>query len=99
MTDIKPPKKPRIFISYRRDTKLDEPLAREVLQSLGHFCDVFIDRLIEIGVDWAKEIEKQLSDSDFLIVFLSGHSVQSEWVRGEIETAKRLAHQQAGVGV
>jgi len=96
MTDVNPAETPRIFISYRRNTDLDEPLAHEVLQSLEQFCDVFIDRLITVGVDWAKEIEEQLSRSDFLIVFLSEHSVQSEWVRGEVETAKRLAREREG---
>jgi hypothetical protein len=41
-----------------------------------------------IGTDWAREIEDQLRQSDYLIVLLSRDSVQSEMVRGEIEIAR-----------
>lgn len=85
-----------IFISYKRGTHMDEPLARAVFQALSQQHRVFIDQTILVGTDWAKEIEDQLSRSDFLVVFLSKESVQSEMVRGEIETAKRLAFERGG---
>jgi hypothetical protein len=88
----------RIFISYKRGTRLDEPLAREVYQKLSQYCPctIFIDQALTVGADWAREIEEQLSQSDYLIVFLSKDSVQSEMVRGEIETAQRLASERGG---
>ena len=64
-------KRPHIFISYKRSTQLDEPLAREVYERLSRHCHVFIDQTMTVGTDWAKEIEEQLSQSDYLIVFLS----------------------------
>jgi hypothetical protein len=87
---------PHIFISYRRTVEADEALAREVVRQLSQYCRVFIDQIITVGTDWAREIEQQLSLSDYLIVFLSKDSVQSEMVRGEIETAQRMASERGG---
>jgi hypothetical protein len=85
-----------VFISYKRTTGLDEPLAREVYKQLSRYCEVFIDQRITVGVDWSREIEEQLKRSDYMIVFLSRNSVQSEMVTGEVEMAKRLAEKQNG---
>lgn len=96
MFDLPSANRARIFISYKRRTQFDEPLAREVHQQLSRHCHVFIDQTMEVGTDWAREIEEQLSRSDYLIVFLSKDSVQSEMVRGEVETAQRLASERNG---
>lgn len=96
MVDPLSAKRARIFISYKRSTQLDEPLAREVHQQMSRHCHVFIDQTMTVGTDWAREIEEQLSQSDYLIVLLSRDSVQSEMVRGEIETAQRLARERNG---
>jgi AAA domain-containing protein/TIR domain-containing protein len=96
MFDPPSAKQARIFISYKRSTQLDEPLARKVYRQLSQYCHVFIDQTMTVGTDWAREIEEQLGRSDYLIVFLSKDSVQSEMVRGEIETAQRLAHERSG---
>jgi hypothetical protein len=79
-----------IFISYKRGVEPDERIAREVYQALNPAHDVFIDQTIPVGTPWAKRIEQALRQSDFLIIFLSGQSVHSEMVLGEIETAHRL---------
>jgi hypothetical protein len=87
----------RIFISYKRTVDPDENVAREVYESLIRHHDVFIDqRDILVGMYWAELIEQELARSDFLITFLSKSSVNSEMVRGEIETAHRLGKEQPG---
>ena len=86
----------RVFISYKRDWEPDEPLAmrlRAALEGAGH--DVFIDRKIQVGVEWASELERQIQACDFMLVLLSEASVHSEMVAKEVECAHHN-HQQTG---
>src|SRR5262249_50832995 len=65
-------RKKRVFICYKRNVEPDEPLAIELYKRLtqaGH--EVFIDQTLQIGVEWAKEIERQIESCDFFIVFVS----------------------------
>jgi class 3 adenylate cyclase len=83
-----------IFISYKRDTADDEPLTlrlHDAFEQAGH--NVFIDQRIKVGVEWAREIQRQIEASDFLIVLLSEVSTQSEMVAKEIEYADQLRQQ------
>jgi hypothetical protein len=90
-------KRPRIFISYKRNHSPDEPLALEIFNALKQDHDVFIDQIMTVGTIWAERIEAELKRSDFLISFLSETSVCSEMVLGEIEIAHRLAKERAGL--
>ena len=77
-----------VFISYKRNTRLDEPLAQilyESMRAAGH--DVFIDQKMHVGVEWAREIEQRILASDYVIVLLSEESVNSEMVAMEVECA------------
>ncbi|QUY43881.1 AAA-like domain-containing protein [Acaryochloris marina] len=87
----------RVFISYKRDVEPDEPVALALYQALKIQHDVFIDqKRMGVGTHWAERIEKELRRTDFLIVFLSTSSVQSEMVKGELEMAHHLAKEQQG---
>ncbi|MCB0109079.1 MAG: AAA-like domain-containing protein [Caldilineaceae bacterium] len=80
----------RIFISYKRNTQLDEPLAlrlQTALEAAGHH--IYIDQKITVGVEWAQEINRQIAASDYLIVLLSAASVESEMVAAEVAYAHR----------
>ncbi|MBD2337832.1 AAA-like domain-containing protein [Calothrix sp. FACHB-156] len=90
------PNPKRIFISYKRHVTPDEPIALQVQQALAQHHTVFIDQIITVGTRWAERIEAELRQADFLIVFLSEHSVHSEMVEAEIATASRLAKEQGG---
>jgi hypothetical protein len=82
----------RVFISYKRNVAPDRTLAGEMVAGLsqaGH--TVFIDERLAVGQAWAREIESQVRESDFLVVFLTAESSHSEMVRGEIEIARRQA--------
>jgi hypothetical protein len=81
----------RIFISYKRGVEPDEPLARAIYQALSVEHEVFIDQTMTVGTRWAERIEAEIRQSDFLITLLSAHSVQSEMVVGEVETAHQVA--------
>jgi hypothetical protein len=86
----------RIFISYKRSVAPDEPVATAIYQALKEQHDVFIDQTLLVGSHWAQRIEEELRRADFLITFLSEHSVNSEMVQGEIETAWRLSKESNG---
>jgi len=77
----------KVFISYKRNVEPDTPVATAIYESLRQDHDVFIDTTIQVGEKWAERIQKAIKESDYLIVFLSGFSVNSEMVIAEIETA------------
>src|SRR5262249_35034224 len=56
----------------------------------------FIDRHMAIGVEWAKELERQVCGADAVIPLLSAASVQSEMLVWEVTTAHEATHQQNG---
>jgi hypothetical protein len=87
---------PRIFISYKRNSDPDEPVALQVYRSLTSDFDVFIDQTMLVGTRWAEKIEAEIRACDFLIVFLSALSVNSEMVQAEIETAHLVAKETNG---
>ena len=86
----------RIFISYKCNVHPDEPVARQIFQALSPQHKVFIDQTMSIGTRWAERIEAEIHEADFLIIFLSASSIQSEMVMAEIETAHYLAKSQQG---
>jgi hypothetical protein len=87
----------RIFISYKRNSDPDEPLAMQLCAALKPVHDVFIDQeSILVGQDWAKRIEAELGRVDFLVSLLSAESIQSEMVQAEIATAHRIAGERSG---
>ena len=82
--------KARVFISYKRGVFPDKSVALEIFTELSKEHKVFIDRAMLVGTPWAEKIELELRSSDFLITFLTPQSVNSEMVKGEIETAHHL---------
>jgi hypothetical protein len=80
----------RIFISYKRGIEPDEPLALALHRHLSTHHTVFVDQTMAVGTPWAQRIDAELRHSDFLVLLLSAHSVSSEMVLGEAETAQRL---------
>src|SRR5258705_9714738 len=80
----------KIFISYKRNLEPDTPVATAVYEALQQEHNVFIDTSIQVGEKWAERIQKAIKESDYLITFLSEHSVNSEMVIAEIEAAHQL---------
>jgi hypothetical protein len=78
----------QVFISYKRNVEPDHQLAgylSDFLTEQGH--KVFIDRTLRTGDDWLGEIDRQIANSDFLLVLLSKDSASSEMVQAEIRRA------------
>ena len=75
-----------VFISYSHaDSQFVDWLA-DKLKASG--VDVWIDKwMIKVGDSITQKINEGISDSDFLIVVLSRVSVNSNWVREELNAA------------
>jgi DNA-binding SARP family transcriptional activator len=87
----------RIVLLYRRDAQPDErvlQLLETQLRQRG--CQVFADRNGATGVEWAREIERQVHAADIVIPLLSAESTQSETLAGQVQIADEAARQQEG---
>lgn len=87
----------RIFISYKRGVEPDEPFALALYGRLtqdGH--SPFIDQQMLVGTDWVARIQQEIEQSDFLIVLLSRHSIQSPMVAQELKIAAGSARGSSG---
>src|SRR5215213_3197003 len=80
----------RVFISYKHADP-DQELALKLYEGLRPRLDVFIDREIPVGMDWARRINVELEQADFFVVLLSEQSIRSEMVIGELDFVRDLA--------
>jgi serine/threonine protein kinase len=87
----------RVALLYKRSAQPDEHVLRLLeaeLKAQGH--EVFIDRHLTVGVEWAKEIERQVRTADAVIPLLSAASITSEMIAYEVQIAHEAAQQQEG---
>ena len=70
-----------IFLSYARDDQGCAKTLARVLEQAGH--EVWWDRRIDSGEEFAAEIEAALERADVVLVAWSTHSAKSAWVRDE----------------
>lgn len=77
--------KRHVFLSYGAG---DRPAARELAEGLrDRSFDVWTDDRISPGENWAAEIARALDRSDAMVVLFTPRSVESEWVKREVEFA------------
>jgi hypothetical protein len=88
-------REPTVFLSYsRRDSDAVRPFA-DGLAAAG--VRVWRDdKKLEAGTDWMEMVERELSEADFFVFFISPYSVASEWVARELQIA--LHRQVSGEG-
>jgi len=87
----------RVALIYRRGIELDETLLGALEAALGERgFEVFIDRHLRVGLNWAREIERTLRAADAVIPLLSPEAVQSEMLTYELELSDEAAQQQQG---
>ncbi len=87
----------RVVLLYKRHAHPDEEIVNFLtaeLVSNGH--RVFIDKDITAGVDWAKEIEKQIRSADAIICILSESSMHSEMLAYELQIAHEESQKNNG---
>lgn len=76
----------KFFISYNH---LDKDLALELITNLKHWkFNCFIDEVIAFNEDFRERINRELTTSSDLFVFISENSIHSQWVGFEIGIAK-----------
>ena len=79
---------PDLFISYAREDRATALALAEVLQARG--VNVWWDRELTGGGDFASEIEQQLRNSPLALVLWSAASVRSDFVRDESGRARDM---------
>lgn len=87
-----------MVLLYKRHAQPDEQLVDVLdahLRGQGH--EVFIDRRLQVGVDWAAEIDRRLRGADVVIVLLSPLALGSEMLAAELKAVEEAA-QQGGDG-
>lgn len=78
----------KVAILYKRNSKKDTQLVELIEKHLvSKGFDVFIDRHLKIGVEWATAIESKIRSSDAVIALLSDSAVGSEMLEYELEAA------------
>jgi serine/threonine protein kinase len=88
------PAETQLVLLYKRDSQPDEQLLSLLeTQLVAQGYRLFIDRHLKIGIEWAKEIERQLRSADAVIVLLSAASVSSEMLAYEVQVAQEAAQE------
>lgn len=77
-----------VFVSYAHE---DHAFVGQLVQALtGHRIHVWVDRYqLMPGDNWVDKTLQAQADADVLLVIISPHSVQSQWVASEIQEAIR----------
>jgi serine/threonine protein kinase len=86
-----------IALLYKRHAQPDEQILKMLeaeFRAQGY--EVFIDRHMSIGVEWAQEIKRQVRGAEAVIPLLSSASVSSEMLIYEVQTAYEAAQEQNG---
>jgi AAA-like domain/TIR domain len=83
----------KVFISYTGHAKQDADMAAyfaDYLSARKH--DIFIQTKIAPGRSWPEVVDTNLREADYLVVLISGQSVQSDMVIEEVRRGARLRH-------
>jgi hypothetical protein len=87
----------RLALLYKRHARTDEALLKWLESAfVTRGYDVFVDRQLGIGVEWAKELDRRIRESDAVIPLISAASVQSEMLATELQIANDEAQKRHG---
>ncbi len=87
----------RLALLYKRHVKTDEALLKWLEGAFAaRGYQVFVDRQLGIGVEWAKELDRRIREADAVIPLLSTASVQSEMVASELQIAHEEGQKRQG---
>ena len=85
-------KRGEVAILYKRNAQPDEQLLTLLeaqLRNEGY--KVFVDRHLQVGMEWAREIEQRVSNAYAVIVLLSATAASSEMLAYEVQVAHEAA--------
>ena len=92
-----PLEKAIVVLLYKRHAPDDEYVVKLVERELvARGFNVWVDRHMNMGIDWAKEVERRIRTADAVVPLLSHASIQSEMFCFEVENAHDAAQQQRG---
>ena len=74
----------RAFLSHSSKDKI---LVEAVARKLGNKYCIYDNFTFEEGQKNLDEINKSFEDTDLFVIFLSNNSLESEWVKKELEIA------------
>ncbi len=78
----------KVVVLYRRKAQPDDQVLAIIESSLGKLGhEIFVDRHLRIGVEWAKAIEERIRAADVVIAILSDSATGSEMLEYELDTA------------
>jgi serine/threonine protein kinase/class 3 adenylate cyclase len=81
-----------VALLYKRNSQPDEQVLRLLEEELrGTGYPVFVDRHLQVGMEWAHEIERRVSKAYAVIVLLSATAVNSEMLAHEVQIAQDSA--------
>jgi hypothetical protein len=87
----------RVTLLYKANSEPDSQLMQLLNQRfLARGMDVYVDRHLAVGMDWAREIENKIRRADAVVILLSAASMQSEMLAYELEVAHQAAQLQKG---
>jgi hypothetical protein len=87
----------RVTLLFKTNAQPDAHLLQLLHQRLlAQGMEVFFDKHLTVGMDWAREIENKIRTADAVVILLSAASVQSEMLAYELEVAHQVAQQQNG---
>jgi nucleotide-binding universal stress UspA family protein len=81
-----------VALLYKRNAEPDEKVLRlleEHLKTIGY--PIFVDRHLQVGMEWAREIERRVNNAYAVVVLLSAASVNSEMLAHELQIANASA--------
>ena len=85
-------KRGEVAILYKRNAQPDEQilsLLEARLRSEGY--EIFVDRHLQVGMEWAREIEQRVRNAYAVIVLLSATAASSEMLAYEVQVAHDAA--------
>ena len=87
----------QITLLYKAGQDLDSRLL-QLLRSrlIARGVNVFFDKRLTVGIQWAREIENRICTADAVVILLSPASVQSEMLAYEVEMADQAAQRHNG---
>jgi DNA-binding SARP family transcriptional activator len=87
----------RIALLYKRNAQPDERLLHLLEAGLTRQgYQLFIDRHLAVGEEWARAIEREVRSAEAVIPLLSAASVESEMLAYEVQIAHEASRRQGG---
>ncbi|HEX8686084.1 MAG TPA: AAA-like domain-containing protein, partial [Pyrinomonadaceae bacterium] len=84
-----------VALLYKRNSEPDEHVLRLLEGALAsEGVGVFVDRNMKVGVEWAKEIERQVRTAAAVVPLLSAASMSSEMLAYELQIAHESAQRE-----